>query len=420
MRSTRDSRARDSSRPRENQARNHTQSRQSAEARSNAYRKGDYSDYSDDNAGYGRSKAKVSAPTAPKGRRGADYDSDDSRENARRRPREPPKRAAEQSIRDSSPPLRRQRHDSPSHRDDHRDTGSQNAPASKPAGGGSTRGAPESFNYSRHDEKPLIQPTGPAGRRRFTESGFAQRSEETPPGAPKKKPKVRRSQQLRRELQLAHMIQEAEEAAAHPEQGRHEQQQIANGSYNVDDRATGFSAGKEGAKVALPTPVLALEPSPVPVVPFSSEPSGGRQIAVRGVWAEFATSNNRTYWANVVTKEKTWLRPAGVQGSQDNQPRTGATVSRDAWTSKNPNMLSGNHGHIFVGGMPNGMNEMIFKQSFERFGKLVSMTLYTDRGYGFCQYATAGEARSAVEVMHKSHFYGTRIMCKLANLDGIR
>jgi hypothetical protein len=267
-------------------------------------------------------------------------------------------------------------------------------------------------------------------RRRFTEqgqSGALPRTEETPPGAPKKKPRVRRTQQLRRELQLAQMIKEAEEAARLG-QGQQETQEQQVATYDGGDRMSGFSssmsgfsANKEGTKVAIPNPVLALEPSPAPAPqPMSTEPSGGRQIAVRGVWAEFATSNNRTYWMNVVTKEKTWLRPAGVQGSQDNQPRTGATVSRDAWASKNPNMLSGNHGHIFVGGMPNGMNEMIFKQSFERFGKLVSMTLYTDRGYGFCQYATAAEARSAVEVMHKSHFYGTRIMCKLANLDGIR
>eukprot|EP00427_Karlodinium_veneficum_P044393 CAMPEP_0169269624 /NCGR_PEP_ID=MMETSP1016-20121227/48573_1 /TAXON_ID=342587 /ORGANISM="Karlodinium micrum, Strain CCMP2283" /LENGTH=391 /DNA_ID=CAMNT_0009354695 /DNA_START=28 /DNA_END=1203 /DNA_ORIENTATION=+ len=384
----RDSRPRDSSRPRESQSRNQTQSRQSAESRSKAYRKGDYSDYSEEPV---RTKAKSSAPAASKGRRAAsDYSDDyDSRESARRRPREPPKRA-EPSNRDSSAPLRRQS-----------------------AGAGNSHAAPESSNHSRQDESQ-----GQGTRRRFTESGNALRSEETPPGAPKKKPRVRRTQQLRRNLQLAQMIKEAEEAAA---RGEHMQQEVGNGSYNGDDRATGFSAGKEGTKVAIPAPVLAIEPSPAPPAqPMSTEPSGGRQIAVRGVWAEFATSNNRTYWMNVVTKEKTWLRPAGVQGSQDNQPRTGATVSRDAWTSKNPNMLSGNHGHIFVGGMPHGMNEMIFKQSFERFGKLVSMTLYTDRGYGFCQYATAAEARAAVEVMHKSHFYGTRIMCKLANLDGIR
>lgn len=378
------SRSRDSSRPREKQ------SKKSTDARRNSSRKADYSDYSDDNAGRSRTKAKSSAP-APKGRRGdyaSDY-SDDSRDN-RRRGKEPPKRA-EPSHRDASPPMRR-----------------HNADASKSAGGSS---------HGAHDEKPSSQPVG---RRRFTEQGSnppAQRSEETPPNAPKKKPRVRRTQQLRRELQLAHMIKEAEEAAARQEQGL----EAGNGSYN-DERSSGFSTGasKEGTKLALPNPVLAQEPAPAPPQPMSTEPSGGRQIAVRGVWAEFATSNNRTYWMNVVTKEKTWLRPAGVQGSQDNQPRTGATVSRDAWSSKNPNMLSGNHGHIFVGGMPQGMNEMIFKQSFERFGKLVSMTLYTDRGYGFCQYATAAEARAAVEVMHKSHFYGTRIMCKLANLDGIR
>lgn len=260
-----------------------------------------------------------------------------------------------------------------------------------------------SINHSASESRSEMPPslsTGSAQRRRFTEEG-----------APKKKPRIRRTQQLRRQLQLAQMIKEAEEAAARAPQDRH-------GSEGYPGNESG--SANSATKVAMPNPILAVEAAPAKAPPVSSAPSGGRQIAVRGVWAEYATANQRTYWMNVVTKETTWLRPAGVQGSQDNQPRTGATLSRDAWASKSPNLYSGNHGHIFVGGLPPGMNDMVFKQSFERFGRLVSMSLHADRCYAYAQYGSMAEAARAVEVMHKSHFYGVRIMCKMANLDGIR
>jgi len=195
---------------------------------------------------------------------------------------------------------------------------------------------------------------------------------------------------------------------------------LSAGVYNTDSKAMGKAGvlaaeqSRASGSASIPSQNKATSASSVP------EPSGGRQIAVRGHWAEFATSNNRTYWMNVLTKEKTWVRPAGITGGNHKElPMSGATLTREMWQQKAPELLTKNHGHIFVGGL-NGISEIMFRQHLERFGRLVSMSMIPERGYGFAQFCSAQEAQVAINAMHRSTMYGRRIICKFANLDGIR
>jgi len=56
----------------------------------------------------------------------------------------------------------------------------------------------------------------------------------------------------------------------------------------------------------------------------SDDPSGARQVRVRGGWSEYLLPDNRTYWVNIQTGEKTWSRPAAF----DSSSRSGAAHAR--------------------------------------------------------------------------------------------
>lgn len=166
-------------------------------------------------------------------------------------------------------------------------------------------------------------------------------------------------------------------------------------------KATGFHAAEE----EVPTDVLPV---------LANEPTGGKQVGVRGCWAEFAVQDNRSYWVNIITGEKTSSRPH----SYDNTVRTGAAINRDMRdTTTNMQGMGRGHSNVFVGSLPVGLTELQFQALFERFGTVTAVKLVPEAHYGFVKFGAVHHARAAIEGLNGYVLCGQQIQCKFANMD---
>merc|ERR1711920_509283 len=111
-------------------------------------------------------------------------------------------------------------------------------------------------------------------------------------------------------------------------------------------------------------------------LPNAEMPGGGRQVSARGNWAEFATHDGRTYFANVPTGEKTWTRPLECASTMS---------QRKADVGPTPQQTK-----LFVGSLPEGVNDQAFRSLFSPFGNIVDMKCVPANRYGFVRYFFAG------------------------------
>jgi len=136
---------------------------------------------------------------------------------------------------------------------------------------------------------------------------------------------------------------------------------------------------------------------------FPDEPTGGRQVGCRGSWAEFSTPDNRQYYVNIATGEKTWARPLGYDNTASNRGGKG-----------NP---STGHTNLYVGSLPAGINEVSFGQLLTPFGQIMSMKMVPAAYYGFVKYSKKEEAAAAIQTLNGAVVGGVQLQVRFANMD---
>lgn len=136
---------------------------------------------------------------------------------------------------------------------------------------------------------------------------------------------------------------------------------------------------------------------------------GGRQVGVRGNWAEFATPAGRNYYVNVITQEKTWARPADYNV---------LAATRAGGPPIAPNGLpTTGHSNLFVGSIPPGCNDIIFRQIFSPFGHIVSMKCVPEKNHGFVKFMSVHESQRAIDTMNGALINGTPLRVRFANME---
>jgi len=147
----------------------------------------------------------------------------------------------------------------------------------------------------------------------------------------------------------------------------------------------------------------------VPTVPSQmgllEVPAGGRQVGVRGTWAEFATTDGRHYYVNCVNGEKTWAKPADFT---HNKSHMGGQVSA--------NGIPLHHSNLFIGSLPYGCSDLMFRQMFEPFGRVLSMKVVPEKRHGFVKFSCVPEAQMAIDTMNGVNINGTALSVKYASM----
>jgi len=74
--------------------------------------------------------------------------------------------------------------------------------------------------------------------------------------------------------------------------------------------------------------------------------------------------------------------------------------------------------NLFVGGLPDGIDDESFQQLFEGSGTITSCKCVPEKRYGFVNYASRDEAQAVVEAMHGFQFNGTTLQVRFAEKGG--
>lgn len=76
---------------------------------------------------------------------------------------------------------------------------------------------------------------------------------------------------------------------------------------------------------------------------------------------------------------------------------------------------------LFVGSLPWSVSDMLLKETFERYGSVVSAKIVLDRdtkrsrGFGFVEMENSTDANDAMKALHESELSGRNIVVNLAN-----
>lgn len=131
--------------------------------------------------------------------------------------------------------------------------------------------------------------------------------------------------------------------------------------------------------------------------------TGGRQIAVRGEWAQFAITTGRYYYQNTTTGETTWELPSGFKVTSSR--RAGDVRSGDASSLRNK---------LFVFNVPPNWDEDRLMQRFQPFGQITGVTVQRDaggqhKGCGFVTFSAETESQAAINSMNGYFIDGMRL-----------
>lgn len=120
---------------------------------------------------------------------------------------------------------------------------------------------------------------------------------------------------------------------------------------------------------------------------------GGKQVSIRGEWAQMAVGIERFYYKNTKTGEKTWDPPSCY-----------AEYLLDAKSSR---------GKIFVGCIPHTWDEATLVAHFKTFGQITACSLERapngGMGAAFVEYVRPEDAQDAIHAMNGYHVAGDKL-----------
>eukprot|EP00416_Gambierdiscus_australes_P034179 CAMPEP_0171107062 /NCGR_PEP_ID=MMETSP0766_2-20121228/66070_1 /TAXON_ID=439317 /ORGANISM="Gambierdiscus australes, Strain CAWD 149" /LENGTH=345 /DNA_ID=CAMNT_0011568287 /DNA_START=52 /DNA_END=1089 /DNA_ORIENTATION=- len=75
------------------------------------------------------------------------------------------------------------------------------------------------------------------------------------------------------------------------------------------------------------------------------------------------------------------------------------------------------HSNLYVTGLPDGLDELTFRQLFEGYGTITSVKLFASMRYGFVKFSTVEDAQTVVDEMNGSEWGNSQLVVKFANND---
>lgn len=81
------------------------------------------------------------------------------------------------------------------------------------------------------------------------------------------------------------------------------------------------------------------------------------------------------------------------------------------------NGIPAGHSNLFVGSIPPGCNEIIFRQIFQPFGQVVSMKCVPEKNHGFVKFSNTMEAQRAIDTMNGAVINGVALRVRYANME---
>merc|ERR1712008_84611 len=103
-------------------------------------------------------------------------------------------------------------------------------------------------------------------------------------------------------------------------------------------------------------------------------------------------ADDRSYYVNILTGEKTWARPAGFDNMASRRGPSGVPVANGG--------IGSGLSNVYVGGLPAGMNDMSFRQLFGCHGNIISVKVVSELCYGFVKFSNYIEAQQCIDAMN--------------------
>jgi len=138
--------------------------------------------------------------------------------------------------------------------------------------------------------------------------------------------------------------------------------------------------------VSAATAEARLEVAPIPM---GGSPPRGRQVAVKGAWAQYLLPNGESYYFNVLTKEKTNRKPTEiVQGPVQN------VVGKKT-----------EEAGLFIPRLPEHWSERELAHLFGKYGNIKGVSVAREddgrsKRYGWVNYDTQRSARAAIDAIN--------------------
>jgi len=73
--------------------------------------------------------------------------------------------------------------------------------------------------------------------------------------------------------------------------------------------------------------------------------------------------------------------------------------------------------NLYVTGLPDGVDDEMFRQLFDEYGTIVSIKLFAQSNYGFVKYSTVDEAQAVITELNGCMWGNSTLIVKFANKD---
>lgn len=77
------------------------------------------------------------------------------------------------------------------------------------------------------------------------------------------------------------------------------------------------------------------------------------------------------------------------------------------------------HTNLWVGGLPEGIDEGMFRTLFSRYGSIVSVKLVSEKRFGFVKYAAREQAQAAIDALNGFECNGVKLSIKFGENKGL-
>mmetsp|Transcript_35853 Transcript_35853/g.100876 ORF Transcript_35853/g.100876 Transcript_35853/m.100876 type:complete len:657 (+) Transcript_35853:180-2150(+) len=75
------------------------------------------------------------------------------------------------------------------------------------------------------------------------------------------------------------------------------------------------------------------------------------------------------------------------------------------------------HNNVWVGGLPDGIDDSMFQTLFARYGTIISIKLVAEQRYGFVKFAAASDAQTAIDALNGFECNGVKLQVRFADRD---